>query len=281
MKYIGSHVSAAGGASKAVLNATSRGCVGTFAFFLSSPRTWKSSPLKETEITLFKKMCAEHGFNPDKLLPHGNYLINPASGDEVIMKKSRELFLSELTKCSQLGIKLYNFHPGSAGSGDRREALSRLAESINIAHTSVPEVITVLENMSGQGNILCSTFEEMRTVIDGVHDKTRVRVCLDTCHLFAAGYDISTKLGLEETVQQFDTIVGWEYLVAFHLNDSKENCGQKRDRHENLGDGKIGWTPFDLLMKDKSMAEMIFITETPGSFVHSCAELTRLRNACV
>ena len=277
MKHIGSHVSANGGISNAIDNAVRIGAQGTFAFFLSSPRTWRMVPLDETSIEKFKSKLEQNGIKSKNLLPHGSYLLNLASNDVDILSKSRTGFHAELQKCKQLGISLYNVHPGSAGKdGKKEDALNILIESINLAHQKVSDVTIVIENMSGQGNVLCSDLSDFAFILDKVCDKTRLGFCLDTCHLFAAGYDISK--GITTVLQEFDIVVGREYLKAFHLNDSMYDLGMKKDRHQNLGKGKIGWLPFEELMKDRTLDDIIFITETPGNDEDSLYELNMLKS---
>lgn len=278
---IGSHVSAAGGIHNAVTTSINRGCVGTFAMFLSSPRTWRTkSSFSEEEVQLFKQLCSENGYRLDKILPHGNYLINLASENPDLLQKSRNMFHTELKKCQQLGISLYNFHPGSPGKGtaeQRKNALIQVADEINKAHSAIPNICLVAENMAGQGNVLCRDFHEISTIIAHVEDKTRVGVCLDTCHLFAAGFDFRDEGNYMKIVQDFDDIVGLRYLRAFHLNDSLDECGKKKDRHMDIGKGKIGEEAFKRLLQDDRFLDVTFITETPAYGEECKNELNRLK----
>ena len=264
MKYIGTHVSASSGPKNAILHAQSRNAT-TFALFLASPRSYNTSPFSEKDVKEFEIDLKASKFKLDKLLPHGSYLINLASPKPDILEKSKKLFFTELQKCNQLGIKHYNLHPGSATDKDTKSGMERIAEAINAAHRLVPNVVVVLENMAGQGNVLGRSFEELANIISMITDKDRIGVCLDTCHLFAAGYDLREAGDVEKVLRDFDKIVTRKYLKAFHINDSKEELGKKKDRHEDLGIGKIGMKCFETLMKDKSLDELIFILETPGS----------------
>jgi len=264
MKYIGAHVSAAGGVENAPLNANVIGATG-FALFTKNQRQWSAKPLSEENITRFKENCEKSGFTMDAVMPHDSYLINLGHPDKPKLKKSRDAFLDELQRCEQLGIKLLNFHPGShLKKITETDCLKVIAESINLALDQTKGVKAVIENTAGQGTNMGYKFEHLREIIDRVEDKERVGVCIDTAHAFAAGYDIRTESGFHETFRNFTEIVGFEYLSGMHLNDSKKELGSKVDRHESLGDGLIGWTPFELIMKDKRFDSIPLILETPN-----------------
>ncbi len=271
MKFIGSHQSSAGGVSNAIKFLPQ--FASTCAFFLSSPRTWKTKSLSQDDIITFTEECSTKNVQKDKILPHGNYLINLASVDDDIYNKSVTLFLTELQKCNQLGIKHYNIHPGSAKTTDKKVALEKVALSINNAHMKISDVVIVVENMAGQGGVLCKTFEEIAELISMITDKSRIGICLDTCHLYAAGFDITNVTGI---LSQFDKIVGLNYLTAMHLNDTTDILGSNKDRHKNLGEGLLGWETFEILMKEKVLDNMIFITETPCTGEVKIAELKTL-----
>lgn len=225
----------------------------TCAFFFGSPRSFASKPLTTEEIKQFKQIVK----NPSTLLPHGSYLINLVNKDP----KHAELFKAELTKCRQLGINLYNIHPGSDTSGIGVEkALDQIALNINSLD---PGPIIVIENMAGDGKKLGYTFEHLRGIIDRVEDKEKVGVCLDTCHLFAAGYDIRTAEKFDEVMKQFDSVVGIKYLKGMHLNDSKQDLGSRKDRHELIGKGKIGIEAFKFIMQSHWFDKVSLIIETP------------------
>ncbi|TEB21887.1 AP endonuclease [Coprinellus micaceus] len=265
---VGAHVSASGGVENAVVNAAMIGA-NAFALFLKPQRTWASAPLSASSVALFKERMAELRYDPKHVLPHGSYLVNLGNPDGEKRKKSYDCFLDDLKRCEALGLRYYNFHPGSTVGQTTREASIRLiGESLNEAHKATKGVVTVIENMkarqAGAGNVIGSTFEDIRDIIGWVEDKTRVGVCFDTCHAYAAGYDISTQAGWEETMQKFDEIIGLKYLVGMHLNDSKTACGSKRDRHENLGMGTLGLPAFRAILTDPRTRDIPLILETPS-----------------
>ncbi len=265
MKYIGAHVSAAGGVENAPERAHEIGATG-FALFTKNQRQWKSKPLTEENITLFKERCSKLGFIMDAIIPHDSYLINLGHPEKEKLQKSRDAFLVEMQRCEQLGIKLLNFHPGShLNKISEKECLARNAESINIALEQTEFVKAAIENTAGQGTNLGFRFEHLAEMIEQVDQKERVGVCIDTAHAFAGGYDISTEEGFTDTFEQFDEIVGFDYLLAMHLNDSKKECGTNVDRHDSLGDGYIGWTPFEMIMKDSRFDGIPLILETPNT----------------
>ncbi|REL37658.1 deoxyribonuclease IV [Rhodohalobacter sp. SW132] len=264
MKYIGAHVSAAGGVENAPVRAHEIGATG-FALFTKNQRQWKSKPLTEENITLFKERCSEYGYTMDAIIPHDSYLINLGHPEKPKLQKSRDAFLVEMQRCEELGIKLLNFHPGShLNKITEKDCLARNAESINIALDQTEYVKAAIENTAGQGTNMGFRFEHLAEMIEQVDQKDRVGVCIDTAHAFAGGYDISTAEGFEDTIQQFSDIVGLKYLLAMHLNDSKKACGTQVDRHDSLGDGHIGWTPFELIMKDERFDGIPLILETPN-----------------
>jgi|SRR5690554_4238029 len=263
MKYIGAHVSASGGVENAPLNACEIGAT-AFAFFTKNQRQWAAKPLTEKNIKEFKENMEKCGFTPKQVLPHNSYLTNLGHPEEDKLEKSRNSFIDELERCHQLGLIYLNFHPGShLKKISEEESLDRVAESINIAHKAVPEVITVIENTAGQGTNLGYKFEHLAHIIDKVEDKSRVAVCIDTCHSFTAGYDLSTEEGFKEVFDQFAKIVGFEYLKGMHINDSKKELGSKVDRHHNLGEGFIGWDAFRFIMEDSRFAGIPLVLETP------------------
>ena len=277
MKYVGAHVSAAGGVENVPERANEIGASG-FALFTKNQRQWSANPLTEESIELFKKRCLEYGFSMDAIMPHDSYLINLGHPDKEKLKKSREAFLDELQRCEQLGIRLLNFHPGShLKKIDEKECLTIIAESINEALSRTTFVKAVIENTAGQGSNMGYRFEHLRDIMDQVEQKDRVGVCIDTAHAFAAGYDLSTEDGFNETFQQFEQIVGFDKLFAMHLNDSKKELGSKVDRHESLGDGLIGITPFKMIMRDARFDGIPLILETPNT-ERWASEIQMLRN---
>mgnify|MGYP005853620637 CR=1 FL=1 len=264
MKYIGAHVSAAGGVENAPVNADEIEATG-FALFTKNQRQWNAKPLSDENIRKFKKNCDELGFNMDGIMPHDSYLINLGHPEKDKLEKSRNAFYDELHRCEQLGIRLLNFHPGShLNKIGESDCLKKIAESVNLALGKISGVTAVIENTAGQGTNMGFRFEHLIEIIGQVDDKSRIGVCIDTAHAFAAGYPIHTEEGFDETFQSFGDIVGFEYLKGMHLNDSKKELGSKVDRHESLGDGLIGWTPFELIMKDNRFDDIPLILETPN-----------------
>ncbi|WP_087022099.1 deoxyribonuclease IV [Thaumasiovibrio subtropicus] len=262
MKLIGAHVSAAGGVFNAPLNAQKLGA-NAFALFTKNQRQWVAKPLEEEAITAFKHYCEVHGFEPEAILPHDSYLINLGHPEAAALEKSRHAFVDEMERCQQLGLHLLNFHPGShLKKIDEKDCLSRIAESINLAHQLVPNVVAVIENTAGQGSNLGWRFEHLAAIIAEVEDKSRVGVCLDTAHTFAAGYDLRTKDACEQTFAAFGEVVGFQYLRGMHLNDSKTGLGSRVDRHQCLGDGEIGIACFEYIMRDARFDGIPLILET-------------------
>ncbi len=262
MKWVGAHVSAAGGVQNAPLRAHEIGAT-AFALFTKNQRQWEAKPLDEETISEFKQNCRKFGFRPEQILPHDSYLINLGSPDKDKLEKSRDAFFDEMKRCDLLGLKLLNFHPGShLKKISEQDCLDRIAESINLSHHQVDNVITVIENTAGQGSNLGNRFEHLAYLIENVENKQRVGVCLDTCHLFAAGYDLSTENACQKTFQEFEDVVGFKYLRAMHLNDSKTPLGGRVDRHHSLGKGEIGLKCFEFIGKDKRFNEIPLILET-------------------
>jgi deoxyribonuclease-4 len=263
MKYVGAHVSTAGGVENAPLNAEKIGAK-AFALFTKNQRQWKAKPLSAKNIDLFKQNCAAAGFAPEQILPHDSYLINLGHPEKAGLEKSRAAFLDEMQRCEQLGLKYLNFHPGShLKKIDPDKCLERIAESINRALDNTGGVTALIENTAGQGTNMGFKFEQLAAMIAAVEDKARVGVCLDTCHTYSAGYDIKTPAGFEKVMAEFDAIVGLEYLQAMHLNDSKKAFGSNVDRHESLGKGTLGKEPFKFIMNDPRFDDIPLIMETP------------------
>ena len=262
-KYIGAHVSASGGVCNAILNAEAIGA-NAFALFTRNQRSWVSKPLAQDEIHAFKDLLKERGFEPQYVLPHDSYLINLGSPDEETFAKSRAAFLDEMQRAQQLGLQLMNFHPGShLNKISEEECLDQIAAEINRALSQTEGVTAVIENTAGQGTNLGNTFAQIARIISGIDDKSRVGVCIDTCHTFTAGYDLSTEMGYQFTFDEFEQEIGFQYLRAIHLNDSKKPCGSRVDRHETLGNGFIGKDFFARLMNDPRFDDMPIILETP------------------
>ena len=262
-KYIGAHVSASGGVCNAILHAESIGA-NAFALFTRNQRSWVSKPLGVDEISAFRELLAERGFDTAYVLPHDSYLINLGSPDEETLAKSRAAFLDEMMRAQQLGLKLMNFHPGShLNKVSEEQCLDQIAQEINAALSSTEGVTAVIENTAGQGTNLGWRFEHLARIIEGIDDKSRVGVCIDTCHTHAAGYDLATEIGYQYAMEQFEHVVGLHYLKAVHLNDSKKGCGSHVDRHECLGLGTIGEDFFRRFMHDLRFDDIPIILETP------------------
>lgn len=262
-KYIGAHVSASGGICNAILNAEAIGA-NAFALFTRNQRSWVSKPLDAEEVAAFRKLLVERGFEPRYVLPHDSYLINLGSPDEETFQKSRAAFLDEMQRAEQLGLQLLNFHPGShLKKISEEECLGQIAREINLALDKTQGVTAVIENTAGQGSNLGYRFEHLARIIEGVNDKSRVGVCIDTCHTIAAGYDISTEMGYNFCFEEFERIVGFKYLRAIHLNDSMKATGSHVDRHASLGNGTIGKPFFSWFMNDPRFDNMPIILETP------------------
>ena len=262
MKYIGAHVSASGGVEQAVLRAVDIGA-NAFALFTKNQRQWKAPPLKTETIEKFKRFCQVHHFTADQILPHDSDFINLGSPEREGLEKSRAAFIDEMERANQLGLKLLNFHPGShLNKISEQDCLARIAESINIAVSKVPNVIAVIENTAGQGSNLGYRFEHLAEIIEQVEDKSRVGVCLDTCHTFSAGYDISSLEQCEKTFAEFEQVVGFKYLRGMHLNGSKTLLGSRKDRHDTLREGTIGTAFCEFIMKDDHFDGIPMILET-------------------
>ncbi|XP_073448677.1 probable endonuclease 4 isoform X3 [Aquarana catesbeiana] len=278
-KYVGAHVSIQGGLWNAALEA---GRIGAKAFglFLRSQRMWSCKPLEKSTAEKFRETCKEFGFDARFILPHSPYLMNLGSPKPDVRQKSRDMLIDELSRCHQLGLTLYNIHPGShLGEMSVNKCLELIAEGINHAHSQVPDITVVLENMSCQGSTVGGRFEELRGIIDLVRDKTRIGVCLDTCHAFAAGHNLSEEKGLKHMLDEFDKVVGLLYLRAVHLNDSKGKVGCRLDRHENIGQGHIGVKGFRQVMNEPRFNEIPMILETP--YTADFDEIELLYSLCV
>ncbi|WP_024552920.1 deoxyribonuclease IV [Franconibacter helveticus 513] len=262
MKFIGAHVSASGGLANAAIRAAEIGAT-AFALFTKNQRQWRAAPLTPAIIEEFKAACEKHGYGPGQILPHDSFLINLGHPEAEALEKSRKAFIDELTRCQQLGLTLLNFHPGSHLQQISEEAcLSRIAESVNIALDQTEGVTAVIENTAGQGSNLGFRFEHLAAIIDQVEDKSRVGVCIDTCHAFAAGYDLRSEEACEKTFAEFERIVGFKYLRGMHLNDAKSAFASRVDRHHSLGEGNIGHTPFRWLMRDSRFDGIPLVLET-------------------
>jgi len=263
MKYVGAHVSAGGGVQNAPLNAQAIGAR-AFALFTKNQRQWHAKPLDLTTIDAFRSNLQDVGIAAEYVLPHDSYLINLGHPDKGALEKSRAAFLDEMQRCEQLGLKLLNFHPGSyLNKISEEQSLGLVAESINLTLDQTQDVTAVIENTAGQGTNLGYRFEHLAEIIEQVEDKSRVGVCLDTCHTFTAGYDLRTAEACEATFDEFDQIVGFDYLRGMHLNGSKPDLGARVDRHESLEKGKLGLAVFHYIMQDSRFDNIPMVLETP------------------
>ncbi len=261
-KFVGAHVSASGGVYNAPINAKKIGAK-AFALFTKNQRQWKAKPLDEETIAKFKVNLEKAEILPKHVLPHDSYLINLGHPEEEKRQKSLDAFIDEVQRCEQLGLDRLNFHPGSHLKKISEETcLERIAESMNKTLQATKDVILVIENTAGQGSNLGYKFEHLAYLIDNSIDKSRVGVCIDTCHMFTAGYDIRTREAYDKTWSIFDEIIGFEYLRGMHINDSKPELGSRVDRHDSLGKGKIGLDAFRFIMNDPRMDDIPLILET-------------------
>ena len=263
MKYIGAHVSAAGGVENAPANAHGIGATG-FALFTKNQRQWVAAPLTAAQIDAFRKACDKYGYTPAQILPHDSYLINLGHPEREALEKSRAAFLDEMQRCEALGLDRLNFHPGSHLQKISPErSLDLIAESINIALDKTRGVTAVIENTAGQGSNLGFAFEHLAYLIERVEDKSRVGVCIDPCHAFAAGYDLRTAEACDKTFAELERVVGFGYLKGMHLNDAMKILGSHVDRHTPLGEGMIGMECFRYIMQDARFDGIPLILETP------------------
>lgn len=262
MKYIGAHVSIAGGVENAPLNAAAIGAK-AFAMFTKNQRQWTSPPLTETSIEAFKANCRKHGYAPEHILPHDGYLINLGNPDPVKREQSRKAFTDEMKRCMLLGLDRLNFHPGShLREIPEEECLRLIAESVNAALDETEGVTAVLENTAGQGSNLGYSFEQLARIMEMIRDTSRIGVCIDTCHSFAAGYDLKSEEGYEKTMEAFERTIGFRYLRGVHLNDSKSVLGGHLDRHNSIGRGELGLEPFRRMMNDPRFDNVPMVLET-------------------
>lgn len=261
-KFVGAHVSASGGVFNAPLNAMKIGAK-AFALFTKNQKQWAAKPLEDETIGLFKDNLAKSGILPKHVLPHDSYLINLGHPEEEKRQKSLDAFIDELQRCSQLGLDRLNFHPGShLKEITEEECIDRIAMSMNEAIRRVEGVNLTIENTAGQGSNLGWRFEHLSAIIERIEEKSRVGVCIDTCHMFTAGYDIRTREAYDATWREFDAIVGFKYLKGMHINDSKPELGSHVDRHDSLGKGKIGLDAFGFIMNDSRMDDIPLVLET-------------------
>jgi deoxyribonuclease-4 len=264
-KFIGAHVSTAGGIERAPLRAQELGA-NAFALFTKNQRQWHARPLDPQSCEAFRVNCAAAGIAADYILPHDSYLINLGHPDADKLATSRTSFRQEMERCAQLGLRLLNFHPGShLNQISIDHCLTLISESINLTLDQTSSVVAVIETTAGQGSNIGFAFEHLAAIIEGVEDKSRVGVCIDTCHIFAAGYELRDPSAYAATMAAFDEIVGFTYLQGVHLNDSKKPLGSRVDRHETIGHGEIGLDAFRFLMNDSRFDGIPMVLETPES----------------
>ena len=261
-KYVGAHTSASGGVFNAITNAQAIGAQ-AFALFTKNQRQWKAKDLDTKTIDTFKALLEESGIAPKHILPHDSYLINLGHPEEEKRQKSYDAFVDEVERCMQLGLDRLNFHPGShLKQISEEQCLDYIAGNMNRTLERTEGVTLVLENTAGQGSNLGWKFEHLAHIIDKVEDKSRVGVCIDTCHMFTAGYDIRTKEAYDVSMAEFENVVGFTYLRGMHLNDSKPDLGSHVDRHDSIGKGKIGLEAFRYIMNDPRMDDIPLVLET-------------------
>lgn len=262
MKYIGAHVSTEGGVANAPHNAVNIGAK-AFAMFTKNQRQWHAKPISNEEIERFKTELKKSGIHPKHVLPHDGYLINLGHPDQEARQKSLESFIDEIRRCMQLGLTQLNFHPGHhLNQISEKECLARIAKSMNQALSATSGVTLVIENTAGQGSAVGYKFEHLAEIIAKITDQKRVGICIDTCHAFAAGYDLRDQKNYQKTWREFDQIIGFKYLRGMHLNDAKSELGSKLDRHHSIGQGNIGLDAFKLIMNDSRLDDIPLILET-------------------
>ncbi len=263
MKFAGAHVSIAGGVENAPLNAAAIGAT-AFAMFTKNQRQWNAPPISEASAAAFRENCKKFGYTPDLILPHDGYLINMGNPEAEKRKNAVAAFTDEMYRCQFLGLKLLNLHPGShLKQISETECLSHIAAGINSALAETEGVVAVLENTAGQGTNLGYTFRQLAEIMEQVKDQSRIGVCIDTCHGFAAGYDFSTEEGYAKAMDEFDQVIGFKFLRGMHLNDAKGVLSGRLDRHDSLGKGNLGMDAFRRIMKDPRIQDIPLILETP------------------
>ena len=260
---IGAHTSTAGGIQHALLEGKEIGAT-TVQIFTSNQKQWQGRILTPEIIENWQRTLEETGLC--QIMSHDSYLINLGGPRLDILEKSRKAFAEEITRCIQLGIPYLNFHPGAALDGEVQECLDRIVESLSLIQPLLEKGTTrlLLETTAGQGSMVGHCFEHLAYIIEKMKSKIPIGVCIDTCHIFVAGYDIRTPEAWEKTLSEFDRVIGLPFLYAFHLNDSLKELGSRVDRHQPLGEGKIGWECFRFLMTDSRTRDLPKYLETPG-----------------
>jgi deoxyribonuclease-4 len=267
MKFVGAHVSVAGGVENAPIRADAIKAK-AFAMFVKNQRQWSAKPLTDKNIELFKQNCKLKGLKSKYILPHASYLINLGSKDKTKLEKSKTALIDEINRCNQLGLKYLNIHPGAhLNQSSESECLDIISDNINEVLLTTSGVSIILENTAGEGSNVGYRFEHLRHIINKVEDKSRIGVCIDTCHLFASGYDIRVKSAYDKTFLEFDAVVGFEWLRGMHLNDAKSEFASRVDRHHSIGKGNIGIDAFGFIMNDDRIDDIPMILETIDSSI--------------
>ena len=274
MKYFGAHVSASGGVENAPANAHAIGAT-AFALFTKNQRQWVAAPLRAEQIAAFRKACDELGYAPAQILPHDSYLINLGHPEREALEKSRTAFLDEMRRCEQLGLDRLNFHPGSHVGQGIETGVTQISETLNAILSPEQTTTVLLETMAGKGTEVGSHFEELREILDRVTLSDLMGVCLDTCHVFDAGYDIVNDL--DGVLTEFDRVIGLNRLKAVHINDSIFGLSSHKDRHAKIGEGKIGTEAFRRIINHPVLRRLPFYLETPNELPGYKAEIELLR----
>lgn len=265
MLYIGSHTSIAGGLQNAAIEAKALGAT-AFGMFTKNQRQWASKPITEEEQARFKEKLKALGFTKEQVLPHDSYLINLGNPDDQKRRQSLDAFIDELQRVEALGLDKLNFHPGShVNKIDRAGSLALVAEALDEALRETEGVRPIIETTAGQGSNLGSSFEEIAQLLSLCNYPERLGVCIDTCHIFAAGYDLRSEEAYYHTFEAFGRIVGFDKLSGMHLNDAKIALGSNLDRHESLGKGQIGIESFIRIAQDPRFRGIPLILETIDS----------------
>jgi len=274
---LGAHVSITGGVYKAPERGRKLTC-DCIQIFSKNQMQWKTKPLADADAARFREESKKHGIAETMI--HDSYLINLASPDDALLTKSRGAFVDEMRRAELLGVRYLVFHPGAhVGSGEQA-GLRAIAESMDCARreSGSSGVVLLLENTAGQGSVLGHSFEQLAKIMDSLEDQKGVGVCFDTCHAYAAGYDVRVPKGYERTFDVFDDVIGLDRLKAMHLNDSKGKLGSRLDRHEQIGRGHIGTEGFGNLMNDERFRDIPMVLETPGGEKEYASNLKLLRS---
>ena len=259
---LGAHMSISGGYYKSVVAAQEAGC-SCVQLFTKNNNQWKAKPISDEEAQRFQTELAERSIGHP--ISHSSYLINLGTPDDELWKKSIDAFIVELQRAEQLGIPYVVVHPGAYTTSTEEEGLRRIIHALDEVHSQLPDIDSqcLLETTAGQGSSLGCKFEHLATIIDGVESPERLGVCVDTCHIFAAGYPLGTEKEFKATFRQFDKLIGVKRIKAFHLNDSKKELGSRVDRHDHIGQGHLGLEPFRFLMNDRRFKKTPMYLETP------------------